>query len=214
MNIKETIFKVDGVGNIPTESELWDKFRNGDRHSLFELYKRLYIPLVNYAYRLCEDKDISKDAFSDLMLSFWDKRQQLKKVNNVKSYLMTALRHKLLYDLKIQNKILEVSDATVDEVLSYEDILINVQEQDELRKLLKMAFSKLTPRQTQFITMKYYEGLSYEEIAAATGVDITAIYNKVYEGIKVLRKHLPKKYSKTPTFLFLLLFIGESVIAT
>lgn len=213
MSIKDNITKADRVGNIPTDLELWEKFRNGDKTSLFELYKRFYIPLVNYAFRLCDDKDISKDAFSDLMISFWDKRDQLNKVTNVKSYLMTALKHKLFYDLKIKNKISEVNNVSTEEVLSCEDILINIQEQDELSELLKMAFSRLTPRQTQFITMKYYDGLSYEEIAAVTGVDITAVYNKVYEGIKTLRKHLPKKYRKIPTFLILLLLMGiESVI--
>lgn len=213
MSIKDTITKTGRLGIMPDESELWDKFRNGDQDSLFELYKRLYVPLVNYAFRLCEDKERSKDAFSDLMLSFWDKREQLKQVKNVRSYLMTALKHKLFYDLNIQNKISQVSDVDAEEVLSYEDILINIQQQDELSKLLKIAFAKLTPRQAQFITMKYYDGLSYEEIAAATGVDITAVYNKVYEGIKTLRKHLPKKYSKIPTFLIIFLSVGvESML--
>ena len=212
MSTKNTITEIKGLGSLPTESELWDKFRAGDKISLFELYKRLYIPLVNFAFKLCEDKEVARDAFSDLMISFWDKRERLNKVNNVKSYLMTALKHKILYDLNIQNKIAKVNDIHFDEVLSYEDILINSEEQDELRKCLKLAFSRLSPRQAQFITMKYYDGMSYEEIATTTGVDIKAVYNKVYEGIKILRTQLPKKYNNIPTFFLLVLLTGMELL--
>lgn len=196
-----------------SDAELWNLFRAGDESALFELYKRLYIPLVNYGHQVCKDKALAQDTFSDLMISLWDKRAQMNEVTNVKSYLMTALRRQLIADLKAQDKFMPVDEVQDEQVSSYEDILMNIQEQEAVKKHLQAAFSKLSPRQAQFITMRFYEGMSYEEIAEATGVDIKAVYNKVYEGIKILRQQLPAQYRNIPTFLIFFLFIGAAFIA-
>lgn len=198
----------DKTTHLPTDGDLWGRFQSGDVSALFELYKRLYVPLVNYAINLSNDKLLAQDTFSNLMISLWDKRASLTEVKNVKAYLMTALRHQLHADLKFKGNYVEITDAHGEQESSYEQVIINKQEKEELRKTLKSAFSKLTPRQTQFITMRFYEGLSYQEIADLSGVDIKAVYNKVYEGIKVLRKELPEKFTHLPDFFIFLVILG------
>jgi RNA polymerase sigma factor (sigma-70 family) len=198
----------DKTNNLPADGDLWKRFQSGDASALFELYKRLYVPLVNYGINLSNDKLLAQDTFSDLMISLWDKRASLTEVKNVKAYLMTALKHQLYADLKFKDNYVEITDAHGEQESSYEEVIINSQEKEELRKTLRSAFSKLTPRQTQFITMRFYEGLSYQEIADLSGVDIKAVYNKVYEGIKILRQELPEKFVHLPDFFIFLIILG------
>jgi RNA polymerase sigma-70 factor (ECF subfamily) len=40
------------------------------------------------------------------------------------------------------------------------------------------------------VHLKYYEGLSTDEIALRTGIEKRTVYNQLHEGIKFLRKEL------------------------
>jgi RNA polymerase sigma-70 factor (ECF subfamily) len=190
-----------------SDKDLWDELRAGGSHALFEIYKRLHVPLVNYCFRICGNKQLAQDTFSEFMIGLWDKREKLGEVTNVKSYLMTSLRRQLLADMKTTQDFDQVTDVNAHSEGSYEDIIIDAQDQEKLKNYLSKAFAKLAPRQRQFITLRFYDGLTYEEIALQEGVDIKAVYNKVYEGIKILRQHLPVQYKNGPSLiLFLLLF--------
>lgn len=204
---------VDNFGSValnPSDQQLWNQFRSGNSQALFTLYKRLHVPLVNYSFRLCGDKQQAQDSFSELMMALWDKRERLTDVKNVKSYLMTTLRRQLLSELKTKQQFEMVAEYTSDTEVSYEDVIINAQEQEKLKQQLRHAFSKLTPRQRQFITLRFYDGMDYKEIAAHTGVDIKAVYNKVYEGIKLLRQNLPEDFKDSPA-LFILMILFKPV---
>lgn len=193
----------------PTEEELWGQFRDGDHHALFELYKRLQLPLINYCFKLSGDKQRAQDSFSELMIRLWDKREALKEVQNVKSYLMTTLRRQFISDLKISNQFEVLTDDDASSEPSHEDDIINAQEQEELKRCLKCAFTKLTPRQREFITLRFFDGMSYDEIAASSGIKIKVVYNKVYEGIKSLRKNLPDQFHDGPGLIFFLLLFNR-----
>lgn len=196
--------------NTKTDIELWDSFRAGHKAALFELYKRMYIPLVNYGVRICRDMELACDGFSDFMILLWDKRNQLNEVKNVKSYLMTSLRRQLIADLKFQDRFTSVSGSENEAFEPYESLLEALENQEVVKKRLQAAFSKLSPRQAQFIRMRFYDGMSYEEISEASGVHIKAVYNKVHEGIKILRQHLPPEQRNIPVFLLIFLLLGSA----
>jgi RNA polymerase sigma factor (sigma-70 family) len=85
-------------------------------------------------------------------------------------------------------------------VFSHEFALITSQISEEQKKNLAQALSCLTGRQREAIFLRYYEGLSYEEIATLMSVTVKTAYNFVYMAITELRKFL------THPFIFLLLF--------
>ncbi len=53
--------------------------------------------------------------------------------------------------------------------------------------------------------MRFYEGLSYEEIVQRTGLTHRTVYNKVHEAIKKLRLGLDKEEPSYRAILSLLL---------
>ncbi len=73
---------------------------------------------------------------------------------------------------------------------SYEDLLIQLQTTAEVKDKVEKAMSQLSRRQMEIIRMKFYEDMSYEQIAATGTASPRTIYNQVYESLKVLRRHL------------------------
>lgn len=173
---------------------LWERMRNGDEEAFFDLYKSLYYELVNFGIRTCADAELSGEATDQVFVTIWEKRNKLERVENVQAYLITFLKRKLLRLLQKQHKINKALQNVKAEddwaEMSYEEFIIKVQTNEWIQHRLKDALEKLTFRQKQLIHLKFFEGLTYEQIAAATQQSIKTAYNTIYDALKILRQEL------------------------
>ena len=72
----------------------------------------------------------------------------------------------------------ELSDETI------EDIMIDLQIEDDIRSLVE----RLPEMQRQVLTMRFYQDLSFKEIAELTGVSINTALGRMRYAILNLRK--------------------------
>jgi len=175
------------------DRNFWEQMRLGDKQALFELYNLMYFHLIRYGLKIQPDHELVKDAVNQIFLNLWEKRSRLPQVDNVRSYLMTTLKRCILDQIFYQdrtNNALSKMIAEEEEELPYEEILIRVQHDDDLKKKLSIALQQLSPRQIELVRLKFFEGLSYEQIAERTSQTIKTSYNTIYDAIKVLRKLL------------------------
>lgn len=172
----------------------WEEIRKGNKQSLFDLYNNTYFHLVRYGLKITGNDEIVKDCVMELFLKLWSKHAQLNTVVNVKSYLFTSLKRMLFdqqnYNDKTDTAINNLYDKDDLSELSYEEIIISVQENDHLKMKLFKAMKQLTPKQTELIRLKFFEGLSYEQVALESSQNIKTTYNTIYNAIKILRKLL------------------------
>ncbi|EDM34981.1 RNA polymerase ECF-type sigma factor [Pedobacter sp. BAL39] len=179
---------------LQDDRKYWEQMRQGDQKALFELYHLMYFHLIRFGLKVCGDDELVKDCVNQLFLNLWDKRAALPPVEQVKSYLMTSLKHNILDQLSDLDKtnaaLLNMVAEEAHAELSYEDIIINVQHDDQLKRKLELAIAQLTPRQMELIRLKFFEDLSYEQIAGVTSQTVKTAYNTIYDAIKSLRKLL------------------------
>jgi RNA polymerase sigma factor (sigma-70 family) len=172
----------------------WEQIRKGDQQALFELYNDLYFHLVRFGLKQVGDDELVKDCITQLFLKIWDGRQKLSAVTQVKSYLFSSLRNLLLDHYQQQNRLSDALHqmAQVDgsRELSYEEIIIQTQQDDELKQRIKRAFAQLSPKQLELVRLKFFEGLSYEQLALRSAQSVKTAYNTIYEAVKILRKEL------------------------
>lgn len=173
---------------------LWERMRLGDQNAFFDLYKSLYYELVNFGIRTCGDSELAGEAADQVFISIWEKHHKLARVDNVAAYLRTFLKRRVIRLLerkrKLDSALLHIGAEGVWEEMSYEEFIIRVQTDDLIKYKLKSALEKLTFRQKQLVHLKFFEGLSYEQIAEQTQQSIKTAYNTVYDALKVLRKEL------------------------
>jgi RNA polymerase sigma factor (sigma-70 family) len=172
----------------------WDRMRAGDKQALFELYNNMYFHLIRFGLKLNADDELVKDCVNQIFLNLWDKRSRLNTVDNVKAYLMTSLKRcmldQLAYDDRMAMAVNKMGAEEEWEELSYEEMMIRLQQDDELKDKLRLAIKQLTPRQMELIQLKFFEGLSYEQIAEKTSQTVKTAYNTIYDAIKMLKKLL------------------------
>ena len=72
-------------------------------------------------------------------------------------------------------------------VEAYEQILIRQETNDLKRHALAAALEQLSPRQKELIVLRYFEEMSYADIAAQTQLQKDSIYKTIHEALKRLR---------------------------
>ncbi len=170
----------------------WNCFINGSTTAFLNIYKENYNLLFAYGFSITGDKELTKDCLQEMFLELWKTRISANKdVENVRSYLCTWLRRKItrtIFRIR-REKFCETSAAGFElHELSYEDLLVNLQDNDEKREKIRQALSHLTKKQLEIIKLKFFENLSYVEISTNTGLSTRTIYNQVYLAIQTLRE--------------------------
>ncbi|CAG0937028.1 ECF RNA polymerase sigma factor SigW [Thermoflexales bacterium] len=160
-----------------------------DKQVLTEIYEALSPALYRYAYRLlgnpADAEDVVAETFHRLLLAL---RHGHGPRRHLSAYLY-RIAHNLITDRYRRQPpgefaLDEALEASADEGPEISAPLHLAQEQ------ARAALWKLTPDQRLVITLKYLEGLSNEEVAAALGKPIGAVKSLQHRALGSLRRSL------------------------
>lgn len=193
--IKTSSLILDRSDEELSNEALWARLREGHQKAIEDLYRYNYQVLYSYAYKICRDKELSKDCVQDLFVNLWEKRVNLGPVTKVRPYLLQSIWHLLIRRLKAASKNLlldENAHYDIDMVFSAEGAIVENQMQSDRSRELHMALEKLSKRQKQIIFMQYYEGLTIDEIQEITELKYQSIKNLTHRAMLVLRDFFKK----------------------
>lgn len=144
---------------------------------------------LKFGYRQDEVADFINQFFLDLL----EKKIDPATIKNPRAYLSTAFRRKLvdhyrLSDTSLLEVVKDINENYAEP--SIQETLEQIESNKELINSLKNAYKKLPARCRKVIDLKFYKGLTTEEIALQTGLTKRSVYNNLFEGIKLLREEL------------------------
>ncbi len=174
------------------DSAYWNRLKKGDPQSLGYLYDTYADKLFMAALRMTNDRELAKDALQEVFIEIWNYRNTLGDVIHTQSYLVKVMRSILIKKLKKENLIshFTVADSLVSAEESVEDIIISSDIDKEKKTRLRQALANLTNRQKQVLEMRFYEGLSYEQIAEKLSMNYQSVNNLAFRTIHRLRSQL------------------------
>ncbi|GAA0534204.1 RNA polymerase sigma factor [Chitinophaga japonensis] len=186
----------------------WNAFKQGDWNAYTSLYEEFYTPLNNYGAKFTTDADLVQDAIHDLFVQLWTSRSRLGTPASVKHYLYKSLRTMLFRKMQAQSKVVGL-DGVVSSgsfhVSFAQELPLKVEEQ-ELRRQVAALVGRLSDRQQEIIFLRFYEGISYDEIADIMGISTASAYKLLYKALDSLQRILSKR---SFTLLCCLLLQGE-----
>lgn len=145
-------------------------------------------------YPSAETRDVIHQLFLDLL----EKEIDTTSVRNPKAFLSTAFRRKLIdRHRKVQSKkVVPLKPETESGAeMSVQDILENAEISQELVSAIRQAYQELPERCKRVIDLKFYRGMSTGQIVVFTGLSKQSVYNNLFEGIKLLRAKIQRRYS-------------------
>lgn len=175
-----------------TDEALWNSFKTGNELALSMLYKKYVQGLYDYGMHTSHDKDVVTDCLQELFFRIWKNREHLASVVAAKPYLFKSFRRLLIQELVERRKKSVTTQEQVgfDITPSIEATIIATESRNELLARLNTCVQSLTRNQREIIYLKFFNNLSYQEIADITELQVDSVYNLVSRTIELLRKKL------------------------
>ena len=171
-------------------------------HQIQCWYESFRSHLINMGLRSGYRKEEICDLISQFFLDLLEKNIDPRTINNPQAWLSTAFRRKLIdhYRSSPKNRFVDAGKILEEySVPSVQDTFEQVQANAELVAQIRKAYKKLPNRCQKVIYLKFYKGLTTEQIADQTGLNKRTVYNNLFEGVKLLRNELNQQF---PGFQF------------
>ncbi|MEA4935528.1 hypothetical protein SDC9_133552 [bioreactor metagenome] len=170
--------------------KLRDQFLAGDEEAYSQIY-RLYAKEL-YAFGISLNvapNEIVEDAIHDVFVEIYTRRENLRKVNNLKFYFIVAFRNRLFLLVNKNVRSYDINNVQVPEMSErdYEEIWIEKEIEDEKLKMVREILSYLNTNQREAIYHRFIEGLSCEEISHIMGINYQSAKNLIYRALKKIK---------------------------
>ena len=176
------------------DKQMWSRLKSGDKHAFDIIYRSYIDTLYKYGSRFSQDSNTVEDAIHDLFVYIWKQKANLSDTDSIKAYLLFALRNSLLKILKNKSRV-ELKDQDLylsEKEMSAEASIIKDEEQDALKFALKKSLNVLSNREREVMYLKYFDGMSYEDICSIMNINYQSVRNLVSRSLKKLHVELKK----------------------
>lgn len=179
-----------------TDEELALLYVEGDNRAFDELLSRNEVKLFTYILFMVHDQEVANDVFQETFVKVISKLQKHQYVPNGKfgAWCM-RIAHNVMMDMYREsrskhfvdpNENNDLSNIGSDDLLdsNAEDALVNSQVLSDVKKMM----NQLPALQREVVYMRYYQQLSFKEIAEATGVSINTSLGRMRYALLNLRR--------------------------
>ena len=183
-----------------TDEELALLYVEGNNRAFDLLLSRNEVKLFSYIMFMVRDQEVANDIFQETFLKVVSKLQNHEySVNGKFGGWLLRIAHNVLMDMYRGQRYKYVVESNDDNDLSNisgEDLLetnaevnlINIQVLSDVRKMM----DQLPTLQREVVYMRYYQQLTFKEIAEATGVSINTSLGRMRYALLNLRRMAKK----------------------
>lgn len=163
--------------------------RDNRRAWLRETLERYERPLIRYAMRLTSNLEAARDLVQDTFVQLC--RQARSDVEpHVGPWLFTVCRRKAIDLLRKEKRMSSLSEAAIASRAAAEPPPPQAAEIGDSARHVLTLVATLPPKQQNALRLKFQDGLSYKEIAAAMDVTVNNVGVLIHTGLTKLRAQL------------------------
>ncbi|OQW69792.1 MAG: RNA polymerase sigma factor RpoE [Proteobacteria bacterium ST_bin11] len=180
------------------DQELVLRVQQGDK-SAFDLlvikYQHKIVHLVNrYVKDPSEAQDVAQDTFIKAYRALGDFRGDSAfytwlyriAINTAKNYLLSRSRRHFDYEIDVQDAEQVENAPQLKDIETPENLLMN----EQIVAVIKSAIERLPEEMRIAITLREFEGMSYEEIAEAMDCPIGTVRSRIFRAREAIDQKL------------------------
>lgn len=179
-----------------TDEQLISQFANGNNQAFDVLLTRHKNRVFTYILLIVRNRDLAEDIFQEAFMKVIMTIKQGRYTESGKFYAyVSRIAHNLIIDHfrreknenTVSNEEFEDVDLFNNSKLSdenVEDVLVRNQVFDDVAKLMR----HLPDNQQEVVRLRFYEDLSFKEIADATGVSINTALGRMRYAVLNMRR--------------------------
>ncbi|QWF72072.1 RNA polymerase sigma factor RpoE [Methylomonas paludis] len=180
------------------DQELVRRVQRGDKTAFDQLvikYQHRIVHLVNrYVKDPTEAEDVAQDTFIKAYRALADFRGESAfytwlyriAINTAKNYLLSRSRRQFDYEIDVQDAEQVENAPQLKDLDSPDNLLMN----QEILEVINLAIEKLPEEMRIAITLREFEGMSYEEIAEAMDCPIGTVRSRIFRAREAIDEKL------------------------
>ena len=181
-----------------TDSLLISRYQKGDESALSILISRHQKELFSFIFYKLMDEELANDVFQDTFMKIIVSLKE-GRYNDDGKFILWAKRiaHNLIIDhFRLKNKYVKISETTYEnDEFSIFDLLRETEENIEDRLVTNQIYEDLMKitlflpeNQQEVIRLRFFDGLSFKEIAEQTNTSINTTLGRVRYALINMRK--------------------------
>ncbi|MDR2413826.1 MAG: RNA polymerase sigma-70 factor [Odoribacteraceae bacterium] len=166
---------------------LFEQARAGDWNAFRRLFERDVEQLYLYAMGFVKNREDAEDIVQEVFITLWEKREKLSSVEIPRAYLFRSVRNACIDRLlharvkqKYREEVIALHRGSGSENDDPETLFLR----------LHAALGTLPPRCREIFTLGCIDGMSYKEIADATGTSVNTVKSQIKIAYKKLREEM------------------------
>lgn len=179
-----------------TDEELALSYVRGNNQAFDLLLSRNQSKLFSYILFVVHEQDLANDIFQETFVKVITKLQEGRYIDSGKfSAWIMRIAHNVIMDWYRDNRAKNIVETSDDNDLSnvtgnyitdfnIEDRYVNEQVLRDVKKMMNL----LPPTQREIVFMRFYQEMSFKEIAETTGVSINTALGRMRYAILNMRR--------------------------
>jgi len=153
-------------------------------HKAFEiLVLRYQKPLVRFAYKISNDRDLACDAVQDSWIKSTKNLRQLKDPRAFKSWIYRLVKWRVTDLLRVQVK----NKARFDNEIN-DNLVVENQVSSDSQNDLSMAVNRLPAKEKQMIHLFYLDEMTIAEVAIILEIPAGTVKSRLNRARKLLQQ--------------------------
>jgi RNA polymerase sigma-70 factor (ECF subfamily) len=173
-----------------------NEWQSGDASAFETLYQQYKNLVFKNAYLITGSREDSQDILQEVFVSVWRSRQTFNPdKGNLTTWLHRITINKCL-EKQRKKKLTFASLEKVDlpQTQSSDEVLVNRQEYERLIE----AMNSLNTKHRVVLVLRYFNDMSYEEIAQTVGVPLGTVKSRINQALKLLRGQFDTQHGEAP----------------
>lgn len=165
--------------------------QQGSQKAFGKLFKYFHQPLVGFAFKLSNNKELANDAVQDTWIKVSKNIRKLSDPRAFRSWLYKLLRWRIIdYQRKNTSDLISIDDKSIDDSVFIQDSGKQNYSEIDSRKdeILSVAIRSLPSIEKQIIHLFYLEELKISEIAIVLDIATGTIKSRLNRARKMLKQ--------------------------
>ena len=180
------------AGTSQTLAELLKRTSDGDHAAFQTLYERTGAKLFGVVCRICDNRELAKEALQESYVTIWRKAQVFDPAIASPISWMARIARNQAIDMRRRRaeRISESSEAPDEYTLVLDPDQESVLQQNDALRKLKECLAGLPEERKTMVLLAYYEGWSREELAEKFERPVNTVKTVLRRSLALLRECL------------------------
>lgn len=179
------------VVDSKSDSDLINAFKNGDIKGYNEIVRKYQQQVYWVIRKIVNSHDDADDITQEVFIKVYSALKNFREESNLFTWLYRiATNYSINHIKKVKSKNVVSIEVVTDPIETNDKKTDELMDEEKRRALLMEAISTLPAQQRAVFNLRYYEELSYEEIAGIMKRSVGGIKANYFHAVKKLSEYL------------------------